>query len=300
MTPALPAYQQPAVQEFPHPAVINAGISVHILREDQNHTEVSGNKWWKLRPYLEEATRTGRALVTFGGPWSNHIYATAAACSAAGITCTGIIRGERPPVLSATLRFAEECGMQLEFVSRDVYRRKEDLDVLDQIRMRFGNVMIVPEGGSGPEAVEHCAAWGRKIASEHEFDILCCPVGTGGTMAGLLRGTPESIRLLGFPALKGSDHLTGIIIRSASEPERKNWQLMTDFHYGGYGKAPRVLLAFIREMNDRFNLPLDAVYTGKMMMGLITLANNGFFQRGSRLLALHTGGIQGNRGFNWY
>ncbi|MFM7328284.1 MAG: 1-aminocyclopropane-1-carboxylate deaminase/D-cysteine desulfhydrase, partial [Bacteroidota bacterium] len=294
---SLLSYQEPAVQEFFHPAFADAGISVRVLREDQNNPAVSGNKWWKLRPYLERALRSGQSLVTFGGPWSNHIYATAAACLEAGIPCTGIIRGERPTVLSTTLQFAEACGMQLEFVSREFYRRKNDAEIRDALVNRFGNCLIVPEGGSGPEAVEHCAEWGRKIAAQHAFDVLCCPVGTGGTVAGLLRGISESIRIIGFCALKDGGFLRDAILQQAAVPDRKNWELLTDFHFGGYGKAPSHLLDFIRDINDQFSLPLDAVYTGKMVMGLITLASTGLFPRGARVLVVHTGGLQGNEGF---
>ena len=259
---------------------MEAGISVAVLREDQNHPLVSGNKWWKLRPYLELAIATEKPMVTFGGPWSNHIYATAAACKVAGIKSFGIIRGEKPPELSATLRFAETCGMRLEFVSRESYRQKDSPEFRSRLRESYGDCLIVPEGGSGPEAVRHCETWGRKIAAANAFDVICLPVGTGGTFAGMLRGIPEGRRVIGFPALKDGGFLKGPIQELAGN-SCGNWELVTDYHFGGYGKVPAELIAFIREMQLQYQLLLDAVYTAKMFWGIID-------RKSTRLNSSHT------------
>jgi len=292
----LPSYSEPLLQEIPHPVFSEAGVLVRMLREDGNHPLVSGNKWWKLRPYLELAATSGKSLVTFGGAWSNHLYATAAGCRAAGIPCVGIIRGERPAIVSATLEFAISSGMYPKFVSRETYREKSSPEFIGQIKSEFGDCIIVPEGGSGPEAVEHCNVWGQKISAGISFDVLCIPVGTGGTFAGLLRGVPEGRRMLGFPALKDSEFLSPAI-RELALVERKNWELIRDFHFGGYAKAPAELLNFIRSINQQYDLPLDAVYTGKMFWGLLELSRAGYFPRGTEILAIHTGGLQGNVGF---
>ncbi len=292
----LPSYQEPGLQEFFHPAFADAGTSVQILREDMNHPWVSGNKWWKLRPYLEQAIATRRSILTFGGAWSNHLYSTAAGCAEAGIPCIGIVRGERPEILSSTLQFAERSGMRLEFVSRETYRNRNGSFIMDDLKQRFGDALVVPEGGSGPEAVQSCSLWAENIARQASFDVICLPVGTGGTFSGFMRGLRDDVRLLGFSVLKNGAFLEADI-RRLSGIDRPNWEIITDFHFGGYGKVTPELLAFIQETYRTYGLPLDAVYTAKMFMGLITMAAAGKFERGTRILAIHTGGLQGNAGF---
>ncbi|MFZ9503505.1 MAG: 1-aminocyclopropane-1-carboxylate deaminase/D-cysteine desulfhydrase [Cyclobacteriaceae bacterium] len=293
-------YCEPSVQVFKHPVFDAAGIDVSVLREDLNHDFVSGNKWWKLRDNLVAATESGLPLLTFGGAYSNHIYATAAACHELNISCIGIIRGEDGQIESPTLRFAREKGMRIIRVSRENYRRKSEHEFLETLRKKIGEFYIVPEGGSNQRAVAACSDWGRKIEAVygHAFDAIALPVGTGGTMAGIISGLSPRLTVHGFAVLKEGnflkDQISGFIDNSTKE-SFDNWVVHTNYHFGGYGKPNEAVFSFIRDQHPY--LPLDAVYTAKMMLGLIDLAKNGLFESGHRLLALHTGGLQGNSGF---
>ena len=301
------SYQEPAIQALKHPAFDNAGISVAVLREDLNHPFVSGNKWWKLRDNLKDAKHSGRPVLTFGGAFSNHIYATAAACHELNIPCTGIIRGEAGPAESSTLKFAESRGMKLVFISRELYKKKEDPDFFRKTDFRPEDHYIIPEGGTNEIAVRSCETWGQKIAEQFrsEFDCVLLPVGTGGTAAGIIAGISGDLFVHLFSALKGGvfledkiNDLLNASFKSNIDSQKifaNRWKLHTGFHFGGYGKRNDLVLSLIRSMAPQ--VPLDAVYTAKMILGIINLAESGEFKRGSRLLAIHTGGLQGNAGF---
>ena len=300
-------YHEPPVQEINHQAFDVAGISVSILREDLNHPYVSGNKWWKLRDNIQEAKISGKPVLTFGGAFSNHLYATAAACNEARIPCVAVVRGEEGPHESATLSFLKRMGAKLIHVSRELYQKKESENFYDEIGLDSKNYFVIPEGGTNMNAIHSCAQWGNKIQTiySNNFDSLLVPVGTGGTVAGLLVGLNGALHLHAFSALKSGGFLKDRVNHLASEYCRlilsteKNfsneWTLYTDFHFGGYGKRNEEVISFIKEMRPA--IPLDAVYTAKMILGVVTLAQSGFFARGSKLLALHTGGLQGNAGF---
>jgi len=301
------SYQEPPVQAIKHPAFENAGIMVSVLREDLNHRFVSGNKWWKLRDNLSEAKHQGKPVLTFGGAFSNHIYATAAACHEQNIPCTGIIRGEAGPIKSSTLKFAESRGMKLVFISRELYKKKEDPDFFRKTDFRPEDHYIIPEGGTNEIAVRSCEAWGQKIAEKFgdEFDCVLLPAGTGGTAAGIIAGINDHLFVHIFSALKGGgflevgiNDLLNVHFKSRGDSQKifaNRRKLHTGFHFGGYGKRNDLVLNFIRSMAAQ--VPLDAVYTAKMILGIINLADSGEFKRGSRLLAIHTGGLQGNSGF---
>ena len=293
-------YREPPVQVFKHPVFDAAGIHVSVLREDLNHDFVSGNKWWKLRDNLVSAAESNLPLLTFGGAYSNHIYATAAACHELNISCIGIIRGEDGQIESPTLRFARERGMRIIRVSREEYKRKGEHDFLENLQKKIGDFYVVPEGGSNAKAVAACAEWGRKIESVYgnAFDAIALPAGTGGTLAGIISGLSSRLTVHGFAVLKEGDFLKDQIrglIDNSSKESFDNWVVHTNYHFGGYGKPNEAVFSFIRDQQP--NLPLDAVYTAKMMLGLIDLAKKGYFESGYRLLALHTGGLQGNSGF---
>jgi 1-aminocyclopropane-1-carboxylate deaminase/D-cysteine desulfhydrase-like pyridoxal-dependent ACC family enzyme len=301
------SYQEPAIQALKHPAFDNAGISVAVLREDLNHPFVSGNKWWKLRDNLLEAKHQGKPVLTFGGAFSNHIYATAAACHELNIPCTGIIRGEAGTVESPTLKFAGSHGMQINFITREQYKKKDDPDFFKNFIICAGDYYIIPEGGTNEVAVRCCKEWGQKIAEQfrREFDCVLLPVGTGGTAAGIIAGISGDLFVHLFSALKGGvfledkiNDLLNASFKSNIDSQKifaNRWKLHTGFHFGGYGKRNDLVLSLIRSMAPQ--VPLDAVYTAKMILGIINLAESGEFKRGSRLLAIHTGGLQGNAGF---
>ncbi|SHH99079.1 1-aminocyclopropane-1-carboxylate deaminase [Chryseolinea serpens] len=284
------AYQSTPLVEINDPAFAAAGIRVVLKREDLNHPHVSGNKWWKLKYNIEKVLQhPSRTLLTFGGAYSNHLYATAAACHELGLRSIGVVRGEEHPLLNDTLQFVKDQGMQLHYVSRESYRHKTEADFIDALENEFGAFVLVPEGGSNEEAVQGASEFAASL--DQSFDYLCCPVGTGGTLAGLIRGYNSTKTILGFSVLKGAYGMVEEIRHW--NPGKTNWQLITDYHFGGYAKSTPDLLQFIAQFKARHAVPLEPIYTGKMMSGIFDLTKQGFFKRGSTLLAIHTGGLQG-------
>jgi 1-aminocyclopropane-1-carboxylate deaminase len=289
-------YNKTEVKELGGQIFEQSGVKFLIKREDQNHAYVSGNKWWKLKYNLEEALKTNSTLLTFGGAYSNHIYATAAAAHELGLSSIGIIRGEETFPLNPTLAFAKSRGMQLHYVAREVYRNKAETSFIDLLHDQFGEFYLIPEGGTNELAVRGCAEFGKQLNQTIGFDYLCLPVGTGGTIDGIIHGVNESKKIIGFPALKGAAFLEGEIKKYA---KRKNWQLVYDYHFGGYAKVTNELKEFMGEFEKQYDIPLDPVYTAKMMFGVLELIKKKFFEPGSTVLAIHTGGLQGRTGFNF-
>jgi 1-aminocyclopropane-1-carboxylate deaminase len=283
-------YIQTPVQELHHILFDKAGVRVLIKREDLNHPLVSGNKWWKLKYNLAEArNKEKKTLLTFGGAYSNHIFATAAAAHELGFESIGIIRGEETLPLNRTLRFASDQGMQLHYVSRELYRKKNEAEFKEELHKQFGDFYLIPEGGTNKLAVKGVTKFAQSF--DNDFDYLCCAVGTGGTMAGLINGTNSDKTILGFPVLKGGEFLKAEI-EKLLDTERYNWKLVTDYHFGGYAKSNSALLEFIKQFEKDFKIPLEHIYTGKMFFGLFDLIENGYFRRGSVIFAIHSGGLQ--------
>jgi len=289
-------YNKTDIQELKSQIFEQSGIKLLIKREDQNHPFVSGNKWWKLKYNLEQALDAGQTtLLTFGGAYSNHIYATAAAAHELGLKSIGIIRGEETLPLNPTLSFAKASAMQLQYVSREAYRNKTETLFIEQLHKQFGDFCLIPEGGTNELAVKGCAEFAKQLRDEVDFDYLCLPVGTGGTIAGMIEGLDESKKIIGFPSLKGALFLEEEIKKYTS---KRNWQLVYDYHFGGYAKVTKELTEFMDQFEKQFNIPLDPIYTSKMMFGVIELIKKKFFQEGSTILAIHTGGLQGRAVFN--
>ena len=283
-------YTQTPIQELHDPLFDKAAVRVLVKREDLNHPYVSGNKWWKLKYNLEEAKRLGyKTLLTFGGAYSNHIFSTAAAAHELGFESIGIIRGEETLPLNPTLRFAKSCGMRLKYVSREAYRQKANADFIERLHLEFGDFYLIPEGGTNELAVKGVEAFARTLGDR--FDYLCCAVGTGGTLAGLVKGIPANKTILGFPVLKGGGFLNDEV-EKLLEIKAENWSLKTDYHFGGYGKTTEILLNFIKDQAIRNNLPLDSVYTGKTFAGICDLVEKRYFRSNSILLFIHSGGLQ--------
>jgi 1-aminocyclopropane-1-carboxylate deaminase len=284
------AYYPTPVQEIHDPLFEQAGVKVLVRREDLNHPLVSGNKWWKLKYNLEEALRQGKkTLLTFGGAYSNHIYATAAAASELGFESIGVIRGEETLPLNATLRFANSLGMRLHYITREAYRHKHEDTFIEELHERYGDFYLIPEGGTNALAVKGVEEFARALG--HDFDYLGCAVGTGGTLAGLINGLPDRVQLLGFPVLKGGEFLADEI-RPYVHPHKNNWTLLPEYHFGGYAKHTPQLLAFIENFNTKNNFAIEFVYTGKLFAGVYELLAKGFFRNGSTILLIHTGGLQ--------
>lgn len=282
-------YQESPTQEIQDELLLSAGIRLFMKREDLNHPFVSGNKWWKLKYNLEEAVRTGKTtLLTYGGAYSNHIYATAAAAFELKLRSIGIIRGEKNLPLNPTLSFANRMGMDLQYVSRAAYRSAKISEKNTELPE---DTYFIPEGGSNRLAVKGVKEFAEKL--KDNFDYLCCPVGTGGTLAGLIEGMPLSKKILGFSVLKGAEFLREEIKNLGEDKVNKSsWDLIHDYHFGGYAKATPELHRFINRFISDQNIPLEFIYTGKMMAGIYDLVEKGFFPRGATVLAVHTGGIR--------
>lgn len=281
-------------------------IRLFVLREDLIHPEISGNKWRKLKYNIQEAKKLGLdSLLTFGGAYSNHIAATAAAGKEFGLKTIGIIRGEETLPLNPTLQLAHDNGMVFKYISRTQYREnnKYESSFIESLKNEFGNFYLVPEGGSNAFAVKGCTEIKSNIGID--FDVITCANGTGGTIAGIIASLDNSKEIIGFPALKGGDFLINDIKRLLMEYENQyqlevkntSWNLNTDFHFGGYGKITEELVDFVNAFKAKHQIPLDLIYTGKMMFGIYKLAETTEKLNGKKIVVLHTGGLQGNKGF---
>ena len=282
------------LQPLDNPFSAPVDINLFLKRDDLLHPLVSGNKWRKLKYNLLAARKQSyTTLLTFGGAYSNHLYATAAAGQEVGFRTIGIVRGDelaRKP-LNDTLRFCQRAGMHLHFVSRDAYRRKDTPGFLAELTDQFGPCYVLPEGGTNELAIQGTAEIMPEIVAQLGYapDYVCCSVGTGGTVTGLAQSAPETTKVVGFMALKIPDSL-GLSELPASTA-RSYW--VHDYHFGGYAKTTPELLNFIRSFEQKNGILLEQVYTGKMLYGIYDLARRGYFPQGATVVAVHTGGLQG-------
>ncbi len=289
----------PPVQRVDDPWLVKQGVQLSMLRLDLVHPTISGNKWYKLKHNLQQARAEGHStLLTVGGAYSNHLYATAAAGRAFGFKTIGIVRGEAHEPLNPTLRFAQAQGMQLHYVSRTAYRQRGEAGFKEELLMRFGYHYYLPEGGTNALAVRGCT----EIApAELPFDCVACCVGTGGTLAGVLVSTAGRATVLGFPALKGGAFLRETVdqlTRQYNGQRYAHYRLVGDYHFGGYARVTPAFVEFINKFHQTSGIPLEPVYTGKMMYGLYDMISKGAISAGSQVLAIHSGGLQGIAGFN--
>lgn len=282
------SYTETPFQEIKDPVIAERGLRLVMKREDQNHPYIRGNKWWKLKYNLTEAKASGKStLLTYGGAYSNHIVATAAAAKETGFRSIGIIRGEKILPLNPALTMAKEFGMDLHYLPRMAYRNKSKEDAF---LSKFHDYFWIPEGGSNDLAVKGVREFASSLGND--FDFVCCAVGTGGTLSGLIEGLPATKRILGFSSLKTGEFLIDEVRRLSDKGRSAmNWQIMLDYHYGGYAKKNAGLSKFIEQFGEEHNIPLEHVYTGKLMAGLFDLVKKGFFPRGSTILAIHSGGF---------
>lgn len=271
-------------------------VSLAIKREDLIHPLISGNKFRKLKYNLLEAQKGGfDTILTYGGAFSNHIAATAYAGLESGFKTIGVIRGQELHDKwheNTTLKLAHEHGMQFHFISREEYRKKEKTVEVELLEALLGPFYRIPEGGSNALAVMGCEEILMK--NDAPFDVICTSVGTGGTIAGLSNAANSNQRVLGFPALK-EDFLKEDIRKFA---HKENWELQTNYHFGGYAKATQELIDFINEFKRETQIPLDPIYTGKLVFGILDMVKKDQFQPSTKILAVHTGGLQGIRGMN--
>jgi 1-aminocyclopropane-1-carboxylate deaminase len=278
------------------PLELPNGITLEIKREDLLHPFISGNKFRKLKYNLVQAkAENSHNILTFGGAYSNHIAAVAYAGKEQGFKTIGVIRGDELGDKIAdnpTLQFAQECGMQFEFVSREAYRLKTESEFILKLKNKFGSFYMVPEGGTNDYAVKGC----QEILTDEDasFDFICCAVGTGGTISGIINSTLSHQKVLGFPALKG-DFLKDEIRKFATN---ERWGLVNDYHFDGYGKVNEQLVQFINQFYQETQVPLDPIYTGKMVFGVMDLIQKNYFPENAKILLIHTGGLQGIKGMN--
>lgn len=295
------------IQELRDVLFEEKGVRVLMKRDDLYYLPVEpgdhafcGNKWRKLKYNLLEAQAGNyTTLCTFGGAFSNHIAASAAAGVLFGFKTIGIIRGEASETLNPTLAFARRCGMELHYVDRERYRDKGALNIAEITGIRSDSLYILPEGGTNALALQGCRELAQEILAEERPDICCVSCGTGGTFVGLLQGFEGKVEMMGFSALKGSfmhEHIKGLL-RTYDTPDLDAWSLNTAYHFGGYARCNTVLVDFIHAFKARHGILLDPVYTGKLCYGVVDLIREGAFPRGTTICLVHTGGLQGNRGF---
>jgi 1-aminocyclopropane-1-carboxylate deaminase len=284
----------PPLQELSDSLLLQKKIRVFILREDLIHPYISGNKWRKLYYNIQEAKlKEAEKLITFGGAYSNHIAATASAGKEFGFKTIGFIRGEEQLPLNSTLSYAKSCGMEFRYLSRTDYRLKEDAEFLNSILKNEKEYYLIPEGGTNELAVKGC----EEITADLkvDFDYICCAVGTGGTISGIINSLKKHQKAIGFPALKGGGFLKVEIAKYTTNPQ---WELNLEYHFGGYAKVKPELINFMNSFKAQHQIALDPVYTAKMLFGLWDLIEKDYFRAGSTIIVVHTGGLQGIEGMN--
>ncbi|MEP7144391.1 MAG: pyridoxal-phosphate dependent enzyme [Ferruginibacter sp.] len=269
-------------------------VCLSVLRLDTLHPVISGNKLFKLFYFLQNALgQSSEGIVTFGGTYSNHLAATAYACKEAGLKSAGIIRGERSSSLSHTLNACIESGMALKFISRQQYNKKEETVFLEEIKTEYKNFLVVPEGGYHPLGAAGAALIMDLINADASH--ICCAVGTATTLSGLLLGVKKEQQIIGIPVLKNMHDLQQrIMILTNKLFNLQQLKIMNDYHFGGYAKKPPQLIEFMNLLYQKYQLPTDFVYTGKMMFGIMDSIKKDVFPKGSKIVCIHTGGLQGN------
>jgi 1-aminocyclopropane-1-carboxylate deaminase len=275
-------------------------VNLSIKRDDLTHPYIQGNKWRKLKYNLEEYRRGNYSrIISFGGVFSNHVYSMAALCKSEEIPCTLFLRAEKLDADNPTVQFLKSCNVDIELLDYTSYRNKSSQAFKNQLLDKYGNAYLIPEGGTNEQGVKGVEELAYEIIEQLEKnlpDYVCVSAGTGGTAAGLIRGFKElEIEVIVFSSLKG-DFLRAEIEELSGTVK---FLLNTDYHFGGYARFKSELIEFINDFRDTHKIPLDPVYTGKMMYGVSDLIKNGYFKKGSNILTLHTGGLQGIHGYNY-
>ncbi|WP_175574326.1 1-aminocyclopropane-1-carboxylate deaminase/D-cysteine desulfhydrase [Teredinibacter haidensis] len=298
------------LQELETFATLAGGPQLSLLRLDMIDPVLSGNKLFKLYYHLEAYAEVGegKSIASFGGAYSNHLHALAALGRQLGIPTIGVIRGEPSSVVNATLHDLTAMGMRLHFVSRADYKRRYEQEWMDQLGTILGPVFWVPEGGGGELGTKGCIAIGdtlkNRVGDAHTIALAC---GTGSTITGVIQGIKGSSvsKVLGYSALKGAqswleNHVNEGLERflGVSSPRKIEWQINSEYHCGGFGQYPASLAAFVQYFEAQTQVLLDPVYTAKMLYGITSMVNQGAWPEGARIIAIHTGGLQGKRGIN--
>jgi 1-aminocyclopropane-1-carboxylate deaminase/D-cysteine desulfhydrase-like pyridoxal-dependent ACC family enzyme len=295
----------PFIQPIPHPTAGRRGVRLLLWRDDLVNPDLPGNKARKLKYNMLAAHAQGCSrLLTFGGAYSNHLAAVAAAGRLYGFETTGLVRGEEHQPLNPTLARCQADGMQLHYLDRTTYRRRTEPAFLAEMQAQFGPAYLLPEGGTNALALRGVAELAGELRQHTDFDAVAVAAGTGGTLAGLALGLAEAgypARAVGVAALKGADFLRADIdalTQAAVGYTLTNYELHTGYHFGGYAKLPPELRTFIQQFEADFGVLLDPIYTGKLLAGVLDLIDKGHFAPGSTLIAVHTGGLQAWAGFS--
>ena len=290
-------FNSSTLQQLNSPLFKQHGVEVWVKRDDLLHPIISGNKWRKLKYCLNHALELNKeSLISMGGAYSNHLHALAFTGKCLNLKTRAFIRGEQPQQLNPTLKDLLDWGMELNFISRSDYKALRAFKHFDTLPDLNSNEYWLPEGGALEFALKGVGECIHEI--DREYDIICAPCGTGTTLAGIINAAPKDTQVLGFTALKGASFLNTDIQQQL--PTHKNfpqWQINLDYHFGGFAKTQPKLLHFINEFEHSHGITLEPIYSGKMFYGLHELIQQNAFKAGSKIIAIHTGGLQGKRGF---
>lgn len=293
-----PDIRKITTDEISHPLLLTKNIQLDVLRLDKIHPVISGNKWFKLKYHLENFNAGNyKGIITFGGSWSNHIVATACACYLKNISCIGVIRGEQPARPSVTLAAASKYKMELKFISRDHYKKKDSEEFIASLKKEFPGYYLIPEGGAGIEG-EKGAGEILQYADSRSYTHIACAVGTGTMFNGIRHAIGPGQQALGIVVLKGWPAET--LQRSPCGPSERekaglnNGKLFYDYHFGGYAKHDKALVDFMNRFFGSSSVPTDFVYTGKLAYAIFDLLKKDHFPLSGKILMIHSGGLQGN------
>jgi len=282
------------MQEIFDPVMEEKRIRLFILRLDEIDLIISGNKLFKLFYFLQQALSSHhQTILTFGGAYSNHLAATAAACASLKLNSIGIVRGYRPAILSHTLKKCEDEGMKIYFLPAKIYRNQNEMEFIESLHKEYGQFILVPEGGAcitGKLGAEKITA----LVEGKNFTHACCALGTGTTAAGLSALRHQGTTILTFPVLKGITDLEMRMRNLLPGEILDGYEFMNEYHFGGYAKKTTELLNFMNNFYRKHGIPTDFVYTAKMFFGVWDLLYKDYFPFNSKILCLHTGGLQGN------
>jgi len=291
----------PVVEPLAINVASSKGIHLDCLRLDKMHPFVSGNKWYKLKYHVLEAQRAKKSsILSFGGAYSNHLHALAYLGHSLKIQTVGVVRGEEPVILSPTLQDCVRWGMQLKWLKRSEYRLIKSAQCLGSYSNKFPDAWIIPEGGAGEYGLKGIEMLFNELKQKGllHYDLFCCPVGSGTTFAGMVKANLGRCECLGFSALKRANDLESRVEQALNSSASVNpWSICHDYHFGGFAKVNSRLLDFISKIYQQHNFLLDPIYTGKMLYGLSEYIYQGRIKSGARILMVHTGGLQGWRGF---
>ncbi len=286
-------FKTPVISELKSEFYDRFNVRIFLLRLDEIHPLISGNKLFKLYYFLKEAKDCSeKKIITFGGAYSNHLAATAFACKKMNVKCIGIVRGEKPKTLSSTLIFCMDQQMQLEYADRDQYRKINEKEFLTGLKKKYGDPIIIPEGGFSTKGKEG-ASLITELFGGKNFSHVCIPVGTATTFAGVIDGAISGTEVIGFGVLKDLTDI-GSRLRQLQVGCDKKYKFNGDYHFGGYAKKTNELILFMNTFYHQHKIPLDFVYTAKMMYGVNDLIGKKYFEQGAKILCIHTGGLQGN------